>query len=155
MHRDIKPGNIIVVTSFSPNVQFVDFGAATADTQSFNHMAGTIRYLAPEVIALKNKESKIPYDRAIDIWGLGLVAYELSCRKFISFDYIIWENFVKLKDRLASTKWVPGDISELIQRMLQWSASGRISAAELLQSLGGMVSENVDHRVAAKHSREK
>jgi serine/threonine protein kinase len=66
MHRDIKPGNIVVQRA-SPKAVIIDFGAATAKTQSRDHMSGTIPYLAPEIIALKSTpgtgESLPPYDQ--------------------------------------------------------------------------------------------
>jgi len=81
MHRDIKPGNLAVVSRKPLSAILLDFGAATLDQQSSDHMAGTIPYLAPEVIALKEGASRKPYDKMVDIWGLGLSCFELFCRK--------------------------------------------------------------------------
>ncbi|KAJ9653971.1 hypothetical protein H2201_009068, partial [Coniosporium apollinis] len=54
MHRDVKPGNIGFIPSKPPHAVLLDFGAAICAVTSLDHMRGTIRYLAPEVMALKN-----------------------------------------------------------------------------------------------------
>lgn len=54
MHRDIKPQNILI--SRSPlRAVIIDFGWAIWDRTSADHRKGTIRYLAPAIIALKEK----------------------------------------------------------------------------------------------------
>ena len=40
-------------------------------------MCGTLDYLPPEMCTMKNY-SIDPYDKTIDIWSLGVLAYELS-----------------------------------------------------------------------------
>lgn len=55
MHRDIKPGNMVVVGRKSPEGIIIDFGCSTWEKVSSKHLVGTIAYLAPEVIALKQK----------------------------------------------------------------------------------------------------
>ncbi len=80
LHRDIKPGNILVDATGSPRV--IDFGVATSlDTQSPDatrltregQVIGTLRYMSPEQIS---GSSQIP-DRRIDVYALGAVLYEL------------------------------------------------------------------------------
>ncbi len=77
MHRDIKPDNVLA--SSSPlRAVIIDFGCATWDKTSKDHMKGTIRYLAPEIIALKENTStrNSGYDMSADVWSMGLTAYE-------------------------------------------------------------------------------
>lgn len=80
MHRDIKPDNIGVSGNSEQTLKYIllDFGHATRQSSSKDHEKGTIRYLAPEVMALKNRQSTIPYDFRVDIWALGMTALELS-----------------------------------------------------------------------------
>jgi serine/threonine protein kinase len=59
MHRDIKPENILASAAPIRGV-IIDFGCATWEKTSKDHMKGTIRYLAPEIIALKEKTA--PWD---------------------------------------------------------------------------------------------
>jgi serine/threonine protein kinase len=71
VHRDVKPGNLIV----KPNgaVILVDFGvarsAAVTSVTGLNAIVGTALYMAPEQVA---KGSVTP---ATDIYALGAVAY--------------------------------------------------------------------------------
>lgn len=70
MHRDIKPGNIVLKSSYPIAVKLADFGLATA-TKFSRQMAGTIVYCAPELMAGGQ------YDCSVDIWALGLTILEL------------------------------------------------------------------------------
>jgi serine/threonine-protein kinase len=71
VHRDVKPGNLIV----KPNgtVILVDFGvarsAAVTSVTGLNAIVGTALYMAPEQVAKGNVTP------ATDIYGLGAVAY--------------------------------------------------------------------------------
>lgn len=73
MHRDIKPENVGLKSSDSVHLVFLDFGHATFKTSSKNHYTGTISYLAPEILDLKVQIADQPYDRAADIFSLGIV----------------------------------------------------------------------------------
>uniref|UniRef100_A0A3P9D417 Protein kinase domain-containing protein n=1 Tax=Maylandia zebra TaxID=106582 RepID=A0A3P9D417_9CICH len=75
VHADLKPGNIMVLNhSESPvKVKLIDFGlSCPASAVIPGDRVGTIGYCAPEVML------GIPYDEAIDMWSLGLVAVELA-----------------------------------------------------------------------------
>uniref|UniRef100_A0A3P9B7V5 Protein kinase domain-containing protein n=1 Tax=Maylandia zebra TaxID=106582 RepID=A0A3P9B7V5_9CICH len=75
VHADLKPGNIMVMNrSESPvKVKLIDFGlACPASAVIPGDRVGTIGYCAPEVML------GIPYNKAIDMWSLGLVAVELA-----------------------------------------------------------------------------
>ncbi len=76
LHRDIKPENILV-TRRDGRVwaRLTDFGLAwLADGQRLtvaSHVVGTPAYLAPELL------SGHPYGPAVDVYALGVTAYEL------------------------------------------------------------------------------
>ncbi len=73
IHRDVAPSNILV--GYDGSVKLVDFGLAKAALRSTTTAAGTIRgkasYMSPE----QCRGEKI--DRRADIFGLGIVMYEL------------------------------------------------------------------------------
>jgi len=73
VHRDVSPDNILV--SRSGSVKVVDFGIAKARGVSHHTQTGTIKgkvaYMAPE--QLKGDV----LDRRVDLYGLGVVLYEL------------------------------------------------------------------------------
>lgn len=81
LHRDLKPGNILVSSgvpgiwgSGGPQAKLLDFGLAlfarALDSQPAE-VAGTLGYLAPEVLV------GAPPSRASDLFAVGVMAHEL------------------------------------------------------------------------------
>ena len=85
MHRDIKPLNIGLKSRSPVHAILFDLGAATSNLPSDDHMVGTISYLAPEIMDLKNKFSTTPYSLEGDVWALGLTMSKLLSRTDPSF----------------------------------------------------------------------
>lgn len=79
IHRDIKPANIIITSDRVPVL--VDFGLALDDSSAggseLGIIAGTPAYMAPEQVA--GKAHRI--DGRTDIYSLGVVLYEMLCRR--------------------------------------------------------------------------
>lgn len=84
VHRDIKPGNILLATPNPPihelvhHVKLGDFGLAglteaAGDTTSEGAVMGTFRYMSPEQVEGRSDE----IDERTDVFGLGVVLYEL------------------------------------------------------------------------------
>ncbi len=75
IHRDVKPGNIIVTPQGQPVI--VDFGlarslSAEASSLSEGCLLGTFHYMSPEQLA----KSGPPVDHRTDVWSLGVTLYE-------------------------------------------------------------------------------
>ena len=72
IHRDIKPENILFVDDTpESDIKIADFGLASfvnANEKSEGSV-GTLVYAAPEVIL------GMHYDKAVDLWGLGMITY--------------------------------------------------------------------------------
>ena len=75
VHRDVSPQNLFV--AYDGTVRVVDFGIARAAGRIHETQSGTLKgklsYIAPE------QAKKLTLDRRADIWGLGVVAWELLC----------------------------------------------------------------------------
>src|SRR5207248_10503177 len=83
IHRDIKPGNVMVTMhDDKPTVKVIDFGIAKATGQqltektlftNFAQMIGTPLYMSPEQAQL----SGLDVDTRSDVYSLGVLLYEL------------------------------------------------------------------------------
>jgi serine/threonine-protein kinase Chk2 len=71
VHRDIKPGNILVQSRDPFHIKFTDFGLSRI-SKDLTTFCGTALYLAPEVYT---KESYTP---AVDLWSFGVVIFQLA-----------------------------------------------------------------------------
>jgi serine/threonine-protein kinase len=77
VHRDIKPGNVLL--SEDGRVMVTDFGIAKALQESEGDLTatgttlGTVKYLAPEQV------EGGPVDARTDVYALGVILYELVC----------------------------------------------------------------------------
>jgi serine/threonine protein kinase len=80
VHRDIKPENVLVDTR--GRIRLVDFGLASllgpaaTGVSADDHVAGTLRYMAPEQISMPES-----VDHRADIYSTGVVFYEMLSRE--------------------------------------------------------------------------
>jgi len=75
VHRDIKPGNVMLCDD--RRVKVTDFGIAKASAQGdltvAGSLVGTAKYLAPEQVEGE------PVDGRADLYSLGIMLYEMLC----------------------------------------------------------------------------
>ncbi|OCF54218.1 AUR protein kinase [Kwoniella mangroviensis CBS 10435] len=73
IHRDIKPENLLL--GMNGEIKIGDFGWSvySPEENSQRTLAGTLSYVSPEMVLGQ------PYGKAVDIWALGVLAYELTC----------------------------------------------------------------------------
>eukprot|EP01147_Barroeca_monosierra_P002386 gene2386-5333_t len=81
LHRDLKPGNILITSKFDPSpgvVKLADFGLARLNIlpprplSKVDPIVVTYWYRAPELLL-----GTMHYTRAIDMWALGCIMAEL------------------------------------------------------------------------------
>jgi eukaryotic-like serine/threonine-protein kinase len=141
VHRDLKPGNVLVGTDESGDLQasVVDFGLAqSADEPGITRsglISGTPAYVSPE-----QAEGK-PLDRRSDVYSLGVVLYELLTGRppFVGSNptatlvRVIQEEPAPLRRHAPA---VPADLETVVLKCLEKDPNRRYgSARELAEEL--------------------
>ena len=85
MHLDISPGNLAITSLDNPKGIIIDLDAAVESVPCFDHGKGTLPYLAPEIVALKNGVTNKPFEKSVDIWALGLCMFD-----FCQGGFLLW-----------------------------------------------------------------
>ena len=91
MHRDIKPDNIIVSDG---KAMFIDFGMGTYLPPPYNRIVTSLGYRCPYLFI----NDKV-YDNRIDIWSMGVVAYNILTKDYKLFS---WRNTSRYLSDLIS-----------------------------------------------------
>jgi serine/threonine protein kinase len=148
VHRDIKPGNIVV--SPTGQVKVLDFGLARRfmlpDTGEVvmggstipGRPLGTANYMAPERIL------QLPLDPRSDLFSLGVVMYEMATGRLPFGGASPSETVTNILEKEAESLSVlspdrPVQLDRIVNRLLAKSADGRYQhAADLREDLGAL-----------------
>jgi serine/threonine protein kinase len=157
IHRDIKPGNIMLTDDHSLKV--MDFGLARRMSDVSNltqsgEIVGTIAYLPPERFLGKSG------DRTSDLYSVGVLLYELLCGKLPfshESDDLVAVMFSHVNDRPKPPRQinplVPAALDRIIMRLLEKDPTRRYSdAASLIVDL--KVVQEALARAAAKPAEQ-
>lgn len=144
VHRDIKPGNIMITAS--GEVVLLDFGIAKArnrlaDATRSDRIRGTIGYLAPEQIAGDS------IDHRADQFALGAVLYELVTGERLLGDVTVLEQLRLIAtfdptEHLARLRFEFPEIEPLMARLLSRFPEDRFdSTSEVVERLVALQEE--------------
>jgi eukaryotic-like serine/threonine-protein kinase len=156
IHRDIKPGNVLVTDS--GKVKVTDFGLAKVVQQrgGSNTMtqtvAGTLYYMSPEQIkGLKN------VDIRSDIYSLGMTMYEMLAGRIpfdkTESDFTVQKAIVdgEIPSPAKFNAGIPKKLVKIITKSIDKNPDKRYqTAGEMLADIQEYKEESVSHKKARK-----
>eukprot|EP01033_Poteriospumella_lacustris_P019365 gene19365-14007_t len=134
IHRDLKPENLLLTSrDGKPEVKLIDFGLAKVMQEEVaSSFLGTKGYLAPEML------QRHSYDKAIDMWAVGVIVFVLLCG-CLPFDddssRISSESAARKKFALRFPKWASGlsaSAKDLLHNLLEIDPKQRFTADQAM-----------------------
>lgn len=136
VHRDLKPENLLYASETSDSVlKLADFGLSKMLSAEviMQTVCGTPGYCAPEVLLAK------PYDREVDMWAVGVIAYILLCG-FEPFydergDQAMFQRILKCDFQFVAPWWDDVSLSakNLVSKLIVLDPKKRLTAKQTLQ----------------------
>jgi serine/threonine protein kinase len=158
VHRDVKPGNIVIDTTGSAKV--VDFGLARFIDASSSHGPGwgTVHYASPERLREESGSA------LSDLYSLGCVVYEMltgwSPFGHISDPYaVMWHHMEKTPAPPGALRpGIPRPLDSLVLRLLEKSPGNRPpdarAVARAVQQIEYVSDDSADPHVDTRHIAE-
>jgi serine/threonine protein kinase len=139
VHRDVKPGNILLSGSGQPDRRHVylsDFGltkrlSTVSGVTTAGHFLGTLQYVAPEQVSNRT------IDHRADIYSLGCVIFEAFAGEppFVRDDQaaLMYAHLTEMPPRIASRRAaLPDALDDILQRALAKDPQDRYQNCDAL-----------------------
>lgn len=133
IHRDIKPENIMVNDQV---LKLSDFGWSVHHSLNRHRKThcGTLDYTPPEMLLKQVEGTENRYDFGVDIWSVGVLAYELSCG-LAPFQH---KDVNKCQSKIYHLnfefpKFFSIELKDFIKKILRKEARERMSLDQMLQ----------------------
>lgn len=143
VHRDIKPGNVILVSS-THQIKIVDYGLSCYIPDCKWNSAGTYGFMAPELLLHKRgtQIKDIDQFKKIDIYALGGLIFTLFrgesimtiLKKEVGMTKILSHDYPLIPDVIDNT-YIPDMIRILILKMMNPKVQERPSIYEVITEL--------------------
>jgi len=130
-HRDLKPQNLLCAGPNGDDIRVGDFGLSKmfADGEHLETCCGSPEYVAPEVLECK------PYDKACDLWSVGVITYVLLTGCFPFWD----KNNAVLYEKIRNVDYgwpegveISNEAKHLIQHLIEKLPEKRYTAEQAL-----------------------
>jgi tetratricopeptide (TPR) repeat protein len=139
LHRDLKPGNVLVC---GDRVRILDFGLSVR-REAARGRAGTVEYMSPEV--LRQGEA----GEASDLYAVGVLAYELFAGRH-PFDVRSRRLLTDILTRTPDLSPLPQEIVPVVGRLLAKEPAERYQTArQVIKALSVAVGQPVPEESAA------
>jgi serine/threonine protein kinase len=135
IHRDLKPENLLLTSkNKDAEVKLIDFGLAKIMQEDVaRSFLGTKGYLAPEML------KRDAYDKSVDMWALGVIAFVLLCG-CLPFDddgsRLVSDSAVRQKFTLRFPRWssnLSNSAKDLLHNLLDVDPKRRFTAEQALK----------------------
>jgi eukaryotic-like serine/threonine-protein kinase len=126
LHRDLKPGNVLITSEGS--VKVMDFGLALyqsrTSTDIHKGIVGTMAYMAPELFLDE------PASAQSDLFAVGVIAYELFTGRYPFEGKSAGTLLYNIMNSAPDLTVLDVDLAGVLEKLLSKSASERYDSAE-------------------------
>ncbi|KAH7710876.1 RAF protein [Aphelenchoides avenae] len=148
IHRDLKSGNVLLTDKEGTTLKICDFGLsnikAPRQTRTNGYFAGSLLWMAPEILAQNIGKEHAPYSFASDVYAFGVCVFELLTSRLPYRGYaesqIVWQ---VAQGTLKPDYAYVGDGMhfDLLKTVSEWCISYRPGARPSFETISAILSK--------------